>query len=135
MAGILTLMQLSTNPEPFVPNTTGAAGLTQSALATYKVAGIGMRLGQPGSAALRTDRDSTKMCLLVNWLGHWTCTIHQAAHAPEPVEPDRYLPDTQHKKYCAGQKECRAEAVTEFREHCRPLIVVSPRRPFYALWD
>ena len=51
MAGILTLKQLSLNPEPPVPNTAGAAGLTQQALATYKVASVGVRLGQPDVAA------------------------------------------------------------------------------------
>jgi len=51
-----------------MPCIAGATGLIQSALARYKVAGTGVRLGQPRSAAPGTESDCTALLRIVKRL-------------------------------------------------------------------
>ena len=122
MAGILTLKQLSLNPEPPVPNTAGAAGLTQQALATYKVASVGVRLGQPDVAASGLNEIVVADLILSNALCYRACSVAQTTHLPEPVEPDGKLPDVQNEEYGAGEKECCAKYVPELFHHVSPCV-------------
>ena len=44
-------------------------------------------------------------------LSDWTLSIHQAAHLPQPFEPDGELPDVQDEEDGSGEKESCTKAI------------------------
>ena len=46
-----------------------------------------------------------------NCLSDWTLSSHQAAHLPQPFEPDGELPDVQYEEDGSGEEESCTKAI------------------------